>query len=188
MEMIDFIKIYDDPIKIETMSKLLRYANTVKFKEATIIGDNNDHLDKSVRNTKVYPLDRSSESMSTVHWASLLEKVFSDIIVDYFKSFNTENSCTRITDISILKYTEGGFYKYHTDFNIAFPRNISMIYLLNNDYEGGELCFKELKTEEESIVEKRANRLIIWPSNFIFPHTVKPVKKGIRYSIVGWAA
>ena len=63
-----------------------------------------------------------------------------------------------------------------------------MIYLLNNDYEGGELCFKELKTEEESIVEKRANRLIIWPSNFIFPHTVKPVTKGIRYSIVGWAA
>ena len=74
MEMIDFIKIYDDPIKIQTMSKLLRYANTVEFKEATIIGDNNDHLDKSVRNTKVYPLDRSSESMSTVHWASLLEK------------------------------------------------------------------------------------------------------------------
>ena len=30
-------------------------------------------------------------------------------------------------------------------------------------------------------------RLIIWPSNFMFPHRVNPVIKGTRYSIVAWA-
>ena len=31
------------------------------------------------------------------------------------------------------------------------------------------------------------NRMIIWPSTFLYPHTVKPVTKGTRYSVVAWA-
>ena len=38
-----------------------------------------------------------------------------------------------------------------------------------------------------STVEKKANRMIIWPSNFLYPHSVKPVTEGIRYSVVSWA-
>jgi predicted 2-oxoglutarate/Fe(II)-dependent dioxygenase YbiX len=28
--------------------------------------------------------------------------------------------------------------------------------------------------------------MLIWPSNFLYPHKVNPVKKGIRYSMVCW--
>ena len=46
------------------------------------------------------------------------------------------------------------------------------------DYRGE---FREL------IIEKKSNRMIVWPSNFLYPHAVKPVTEGIRYSIVSWA-
>ena len=44
----------------------------------------------------------------------------------------------------------------------------------------------QTKNNEEYVVENKANRAIIFPSNFIFKHTVTPVKKGTRFSIVGW--
>jgi predicted 2-oxoglutarate/Fe(II)-dependent dioxygenase YbiX len=63
---------------------------------------------------------------------------------------------------------------------------MSCILLLNNDYEGGNLCFRNPDESGEWEVEVKPNRMIIWPSNFLYPHTVKPVTKGTRYSIVAW--
>ena len=46
----------------------------------------------------------------------------------------------------------------------------------------------ELEFDDLKIVRtKRPNRLIIWPSSFMYPHCVTPIEKGIRYSIVAWA-
>ena len=60
--------------------------------------------------------------------------------------------------------------------------------MLNNDYEGGVLEFSdpELKNIYMS-VKPEVGKLIIWPSNFMYPHRVTPITKGIRFSIVAWA-
>lgn len=53
---------------------------------------------------------------------------------------------------------------------------------LNNDYEGGEfLMFGDQK------IELPEGSVIVFPSNFMYPHEVKPVKSGVRYSFVSWA-
>jgi predicted 2-oxoglutarate/Fe(II)-dependent dioxygenase YbiX len=96
-------------------------------------------------------------------------------------------SLEEINDISILKYEDKGFYTWHTDHFAAAPRTLSCILLLNNDYEGGNLCFRNPDGSEEWEVEVKANRMIIWPSCFMYPHTVKRVTEGTRYSIVAWA-
>jgi len=54
----------------------------------------------------------------------------------------------------LLKYTPGGFYKYHTDNGYLVPgqmgwrkavdRDISLLIYLSDDFEGGELHFKRL--------------------------------------------
>ena len=36
-------------------------------------------------------------------------------------------------------------------------------------------------------METKPGHVVIWPSNFMYPHAVEPVKKGIRYSVVSWA-
>lgn len=52
---------------------------------------------------------------------------------------------------------------------------------LNNDYEGGEfmLCGEQ--------IELKAGEVLVFPSNFLYPHEVKPVTRGTRYSFVSWA-
>jgi predicted 2-oxoglutarate/Fe(II)-dependent dioxygenase YbiX len=92
-----------------------------------------------------------------------------------------------IFDIEILKYENTGFYTWHVDHFATIPRTMSCILLLNNDYEGGNLCFRNPDGSGEWEVEVKPNRMIIWPSNFLYPHTVKSVTKGKRYSVVAWA-
>ena len=65
---------------------------------------------------------------------------------------------------------------------------MSSILFLNNDYEGGELSFKNTFNDDEISIKPTPGTLLVWPSNILFPHAVKPVKKGIRYTIVAWAA
>ena len=104
-----------------------------------------------------------------------------------FPSHDPNPKFLKIKTIDVLKYKEGGFYKYHVDHFDKEPRTFSCILLLNNDYEGGELCFRYPDTTREWTVEKKAGRIIVWPSNFLYPHSVKPVTKGTRYSVVSWA-
>lgn len=52
---------------------------------------------------------------------------------------------------------------------------------LNNDYEGGEFLMWGEK------IELPAGAIAVFPSNFLYPHEVRPVKSGTRYSYVSWA-
>ena len=59
---------------------------------------------------------------------------------------------------------------------------LSIVAVLNDDYEGGEfIMFDDYE------IKFKAGDLIIFPSVFLYPHLVKPVKKGTRYSFVSWA-
>ena len=59
---------------------------------------------------------------------------------------------------------------------------LSIIGILNDDYEGGELImFKDKK------IDTKKGDLLIFPSNFLYPHEVTPITKGVRYSYVSWA-
>ena len=52
---------------------------------------------------------------------------------------------------------------------------------LNDDYSGGELImFDDYK------IEIKQGDVILFPSNFLYPHRVSPVTEGIRYSYASW--
>ena len=59
---------------------------------------------------------------------------------------------------------------------------LSIVGILNDDYEGGELIMFEDKK-----IDTKKGDLLIFPSNFLYPHKVTPVTKGVRYSYVSWA-
>ena len=58
---------------------------------------------------------------------------------------------------------------------------LSIIGILNDDYEGGELIMFEDKK-----IDTKKGDLLIFPSNFLYPHKVTPVTEGVRYSYVSW--
>ena len=59
---------------------------------------------------------------------------------------------------------------------------LSTITNFNDDYEGGELFFWD-----DYIVPLGKGDIVIFPSLFLFPHGVKEVTRGFRYSGVSWA-
>jgi hypothetical protein len=59
---------------------------------------------------------------------------------------------------------------------------LSIVAVLNDNYEGGEfIMFDDYE------IKFKAGDLIVFPSVFLYPHLVKPVTKGTRYSFVSWA-
>jgi len=188
MELKNFIKIYDDILPLNTLSNLIKFASKSNFKEAKVGGGDQNRIDFNVRRTYVFSLNNYSNFMSDVHWFNFLGKNFETFLKKYqFDTKCIDYDYVSILDIGILKYENTGFYTWHVDHFANNPRTMSCIFLLNNDYEGGNLCFRNPDGSGEWEVEVKPNRMIIWPSNFLFPHTVKPVTKGTRYSIVAWA-
>jgi len=186
MELKNFIQVYDEILPLKKLSNLLRYINTVNFDKAGIGSEKK--IDLNIRITYTKELNNLNNSMTEVHWNNFLLHFFRKGFLQYKKDtkpidFNWE----RITNISFLKYEEGGFYNWHIDHFASIPRTMSCVLLLNNDYEGGNICFRNPDGSGEMEIEVKPNRMIIWPSNFLYPHTVKPVTKGIRYSVVAWA-
>ena len=190
MEVKEFIKIYDNVISLPPIANLIKWANTQKFNDAQILmnSDGVSGVDKKIRNTKNLILSNKSESMTNVHFGMLIARVCIDYIKRYEKDLNLSQFYIKgVHDIQLLKYETGGFYNWHTDHSGDVPRTISCILFLNDDYEGGELMFQDPQGENEITIKPKSARLVIWPSNFMFPHTVKPVTAGLRYSIVAWA-
>lgn len=54
--------------------------------------------------------------------------------------------------------------------------------LLNDEYKGGELIFFE-----DTEVKMEPGDIVIFPSNFLYPHKVQEVTEGVRYSLASWA-
>ena len=58
---------------------------------------------------------------------------------------------------------------------------LTIIGILNDDYEGGELIMFD-----GTKIDTKKGDLLIFPANFLFPHEVELVTKGTRYSYVTW--
>jgi Rps23 Pro-64 3,4-dihydroxylase Tpa1-like proline 4-hydroxylase len=190
MEVKDYIKIYDDTLPLSLLEIMIRWCNKVKFHDAQIINDGvRQATNKEIRNTQNIALVPGDQSLTNVHYGFLLGKTFIEGIKKYQQELKIlEFQIKGINDIQILKYEPGGFYTWHIDHaGDIIPRTMSCILLLNNNYKGGHLTFRDPNGENEFSIEPKPGRLIIWPSNFLYPHTVKPVTEGTRYSVVAWA-
>ena len=86
------------------------------------------------------------------------------------------------TGYELLKYEVGDFFVQHTDSFKENPRALTVIFALNDAYKGGELAF----FNREKIYRLDVGDVIIFPSNFMYPHEIIPVTEGTRFSIITW--
>lgn len=92
------------------------------------------------------------------------------------------------TQIRFNKYSKNKKMAEHCDHiqsmfegkNRGIP-TLSVLGILNDNYKGGEF----IMFQDEEIKFKKGD-LLIFPSIFLFPHKVEPVKKGTRYSFISW--
>lgn len=186
-----YVRIYDNILSDETLDVFLKICDGDHFDydNAKILASEGETFDSNIRNVQSKPLSNLyAKSMTTSHWASLLLYRFTNGISNYVKDLKMGDFGCRINDIQVLKYIPGGHYKFHVDDCNTVRRTLSLIYFVNDNYEGGDLVFKLIGTEEILKIDRKKNRLVIWPSNFMYPHSVTPVLKGTRYSVVSWAS
>jgi len=82
----------------------------------------------------------------------------------------------------ILKYGEGQQFTNHIDDHPTYHRRISTVYYLNENYTGGEINFPRFGVT----LKPKANQMIVFPSTYVYNHSVSPVIEGERYAVVSW--
>ena len=193
MEIGNFIYVYDKVFENETLNSFLKWINNnnKNFVDAKVTnGIDAQVLDTSIRKVSEFNLNLNSESQTKIHWFNYLTRKLSDLIINYERDVlkGVSLNISKFNEINILRYENQGHYKPHVDDCINHHRTLSIILLLNDDYEGGKLIFKSVDLQKDlHIIDVKKNRAVLFPSNFMYPHTVKPVTKGTRYSIVSWA-
>jgi predicted 2-oxoglutarate/Fe(II)-dependent dioxygenase YbiX len=105
---------------------------------------------------------------------------FKDLELDYKKEYNIGTEWH--DSYGILKYGPGQKVVNHIDDNHKYHRRISTVYYLNDNYSGGEITFPRFDITYKPV----ANEFLIFPSNYVYNHSVIPVTEGIRYSVVSW--
>lgn len=94
---------------------------------------------------------------------------------------------TNLSRYQFTEYVENEYYDWHTDSSdeVYKERYCSVVIILNSDYDGGYLQFKD---DEGNLITPNVNTgtLLIFYSNT--PHRVTPIIKGIRYSLVNWVS
>jgi|TARA_R100001086_G_scaffold249860_1_gene191368 predicted 2-oxoglutarate/Fe(II)-dependent dioxygenase YbiX len=183
-----YIKISDNFICEDQLKILTKVCkNHEKFKDGIIVNDKQLSLDKDVRNVQIWEMENlKTKDYTQLYWTNFFACYFKKALKDYIEFLNLHIGI-ELVDIQILKYTKGGHYKFHVDSATSIPRTISCIFFINDDYEGGDLLFRFPNEKQVLKVEKIKNRMIIWPSNFLYPHSVSPITKGERYSVVCWS-
>ena len=139
--------------------------------------------DKKFRNVKGYQVNFDTPR-NEFYW-NLIKKEIERLYVYYTIKF-PKMSSNKINQIDLLKYRVGGKYEVHIDHFSTTTRCLSVIINLNDNYKGGNLVFTDQKEIEIKRIKLQKNSIVFFPSNFLYPHTIEPILKGTRYSIVEW--
>ena len=143
-------------------------------------------VDKQTRDTQIVPMGPLFPKIE-----DLFRNAVREIINPFYQC---EVDSSEIPQV--LSYGVGGHYKPHIDgesiwmtprgekiWKKSTDRDLSIVFYLNDDFEGGDFIFPELKIR----VRPEPGMMVCFPSNHHYSHGVEPVTKGKRYSIVSWA-
>ena len=90
--------------------------------------------------------------------------------------------------LGLVKWEIGDVQHPHADGeeingkHIFYWRNFGCVYYLNDDYEGGEIYFPNQNIQ----IKPKPNTLVFFPGTLEFLHGVKPITKGIRYTLTSF--
>jgi predicted 2-oxoglutarate/Fe(II)-dependent dioxygenase YbiX len=129
-----------------------------------------------------YKQINSKKELMENTWHVINQYICKDINFPWMEGWNG------FTDTKFNKYDINTSMKQHCDHirsmfdgNIKGVPILSVIGALNNDYEGGELIFFD-----DQIIDLKKGDVMVFPSNFMYPHKVSNITNGERYSFVNW--
>jgi len=158
--------------------------NLAKVKEGK-----EDHVNTTSRDTSIFGIKYLGKKVGdykeiqkdlSLYLNNLFLEHFDPIEKDYLSNFGIFS--TWHDTYGILKYGKGQKFTNHIDDHPKYHRRISTIYYLNEDYLGGEINFPRF----DITLKPKANQMIVFPSTYVYNHSVSPVIEGERYAVVSW--
>ena len=147
-------------------------------------------VNKKTRDTSTFgiPYKGKIEDASVQSMGDAFLNILNNIFFEHFDSIERDYMETYgiFTDwhdtYGILKYGEGQQFTNHIDDHPTYHRRISTVYYLNENYTGGEINFPRFGVT----LKPKANQMIVFPSTYVYNHSVSPVIEGERYAVVSW--
>lgn len=152
-------------------------------------GEEEAKKDKELRDTFVVPVPHSEEDIKQFGgfkgaFFSSLSSLFLENLgpLEHDYKLHYGLSTTWHDQYNILKYGAGQKFVNHIDDHKDYHRRMSTIYYANDNYEGGEIVFPRFGIT----YKPAANDFLVFPSTYVYNHSVLPVKSGERYAVVSW--
>ena len=162
-------------ISQEEVDLFLDYLVESEPEQAKVNENAKETANTDIRDAEIHYIDAKEDR---------LYRILNKIAVSANKYFNYAINGIETAQIIHYKAPSNG-YGYHIDIGpegTAAKRKISMTLCLNEEYEGGELCFRT--GDNASCTRPKMGEIVAF-SSFI-SHQVKPVTKGDRYVVVAW--
>ena len=176
-----YVKVFYDVVPEDLCDAIIKeYSNSDEWRLAETGGG----LQTEVRNVDEISMS-SDESIGNSSLRRELDDRLFESVSSVSKKYQEEFKHYSInvdTGYQLLRYKEGQFYTQHTDSFITQQRSLSCSLILNDDYEGGEFCF----WDGTMMHRPPKGAALVFPSNFMYPHEIRKVTKGERYSIITW--
>lgn len=180
MNLQDYVAIYNinNP---DICKQIIEQSNDIDWAKHT-------YNDPITNESTTYDDDLDVSYMDNKNVAYLNSKI-KDCVNDYLT--NVVPMPFKLQEVSTIRfnrYPVGTNMKFHHDhIHTLFDGErkgvpiLSILGLLNDDFEGGNFLMFDSKK-----VQLEAGDIIVFPSNFLYPHAVETVTKGTRYSFVSW--
>lgn len=182
----DYVKVYKNFIPEDVCERAVSDFESAEWeKHKYAYGESEERIsyedDLSVSISDI----RDSSFIQSRTWEAIHQYVVLDMVNlhEWFSGWNSHSL------VRFNKYTPNTRMKIHCDHIHTLFDGVhkgvpvlTVLGVLNDNYAGGEF----MMWGDEKI-DLPAGSVIVFPSNFLYPHEVRPVTSGVRYSFVSWA-
>lgn len=179
----NYLKVYDNFLDQDFCKKTVDSLSSATWDEHTFYNASTGLHESFDKELSVSHFESGfKEEINKKIWFAI-QKYINDIETnEWFSGWNG------YTSIRFNKYDSDTQMKIHCDHIYSMFDGerkgvpiLTVLGVLNNDYEGGDFI-----VWEDTKIDLPMGSLAIFPSNFLYPHEVKLVTKGVRHSYVSW--
>jgi len=170
-----FTKLIENVLTLDECDKIIKHALTLELDDIKTYNPNNgqNFIDLSFNKRKGVKFENNDYNEISLRILNIINQLKIYDGIEYYK----------LNPYLFNEYKETNFLNYHIDkAEIEDGASITVLYQLNDDYIGGEFCYKI--NDKEYVVPKIKGSVFIFESNIL--HKVKIVKSGCRYSLNNW--
>tara|TARA_R110000765_G_scaffold282120_1_gene379308 strand:- start:208 stop:780 length:573 start_codon:yes stop_codon:yes gene_type:complete len=176
----NWLYVMDNVLTDEECDELINESD-VNMKKSGVVGEKREGYRTSF-NTFI----SNDKELNSIKELNLITQTLTDTELETHES------------LCIVRYKEGQEYKAHHDYfhketmseelNRGGDRTFSLLFFLNDDFEGGGTLFTKMNLE----IRPKKGRLILWKNyldgeqNIMTEHAGMPVTKGKKYVGVKW--